>query len=164
MTASPSQEGSCWNGTTIGNFSSENVQFEPPASPEVLTEQLNVLQVLSHTMQAAFHGQEVELPETDDEDVIASGSGSGEKDLVDQEGGDVIDPEEDDLFEPEIIETTTLRRLEPTFRESTDAPPRSAVPIDSAAAIPKSFNSAITSYLLPVLLLLIGRGFNADLL
>ncbi|KAI4464306.1 glypican [Holotrichia oblita] len=158
MTASPTQEGSCWNGTTIGNYSSANLQFEPPPSPQVLTEQLNVMQVLTQTLQTAFQGQEVDLPETDEEEDIASGSGSGERGLIDQEDGDV-DPE-GGLFEPELPETTT-RRQEIIHHES-EAPPRAAVPTEGSTA-PQSFNRAIISYVLPILLIWFGSAF-ADLL
>ncbi|GJQ83582.1 putative cell surface proteoglycan that bears heparan sulfate [Trypoxylus dichotomus] len=155
MTASPMQEGICWNGTTIGNFSSANLQFEPPPSPQVLTEQLNVMQVLSQTLQTAFQGQEVDLPETEEDEYIASGSGSGEKDLEDQEDGDV-DPD-GGLFEPELPETTT-RRQETPFHHEPDVPPRAAIPADGAA--PQSFNRAIISYVLPILLIWFGSAFS----
>ncbi|XP_022914114.1 glypican-6 [Onthophagus taurus] len=158
--AKPSQDGSCWNGTTPFNITTSPTS-EPISSNQQLQEVIQELQMLSQTLYSAHQGQEIDIPEGE-EMYIESGSGSGDDSLVDQEEGEDDDREnsgEDTVprIHPEISSTTRKPELP---IESITSPPKGA-PTGGSVAV--SFNRAIISYVLPIILVWFG-GTIADLL
>ena len=144
VSAGPSQDGNCWNGTTLGNYSATSI--EPPdlnTSP-ILLEQLDTLQLLATNLESAHRGEETSLQYNEEEEITTfSGSGSGDDGFVDLEGGD-----DDGDGDPERPQSTT-RAPEPP-PHATRQPPKEGSP--GGAANP-SCTRAIIHFVLPALLL-----------
>ncbi|XP_019767363.2 glypican-6 [Dendroctonus ponderosae] len=156
ISAGPSDDGNCWNGTTIGSYNSPTFKAEPTETPQI-SGQIHILNGLTEKLRKAYHGQDVEIIDDSEETFEGSGSGSGDEENEDtseetkQEGGD------DDLtIDIHRIEEVSLPPVTSTFRPEV-------VRTSSANVNSMSLTRALIQFLLPMVMVWFG-GAIKDLL
>lgn len=178
MAAPPSDNGKCWNGTTLGTYEKNLTTTGRSLSESpLINEQIFALQVLTDKLRKAHQGDDVEI--IDDAEEIVDGSGSGSGNGPDSEGeeedtevsvnnnndDDIVIPAEE--FPPEhtqhppVVENNTP----PHHNNNND----NIIPevIQQTTTYSKantiSLSKALAQYLIPIVLVWFG-GAISDLL
>ncbi|XP_050309620.1 glypican-6 [Anthonomus grandis grandis] len=160
ISASPSDDGKCWNGTNVGFYENPMPKLEPTETP-MISEQVYVLNGLTDKLKKAFHGEDVEIIDDTEETFDGSGSGSGDGDDDNEE------EEEQERNNGHVDEEeANVNRIDDTFESS---PPLSStatpevVRTSGGHANKMSLARALVQLLLPMVLAWFG-GAIRDLL
>ncbi|XP_060533313.1 glypican-6 [Cylas formicarius] len=125
VSASPSDDGQCWNGTTIGTYDHQQYNDSPTPSP-IIGEQIYVLQGISEKLRKAHQGMEVEIVDDTEESFTGSGSGSG--DGYDDDDEDV----REENYDKDVSGVDVQRGYHPS-KPSTSTPSPEVVRAQSGA-------------------------------
>ncbi|CAH1133609.1 unnamed protein product [Ceutorhynchus assimilis] len=153
ISAGPSDDGKCWNGTTIGIYEKPKPKLDSTPTDTLITGQIYILSTLTDKLRKAYHGQDVEI--VDDTEDSFDGSGSGSGDGMDEEDTPKENNEEDPVVidesfsTPPPISSTFIPEVRRTSSSNTNSD--------------MSLTRALLSYLLPMVMVWFG-GAIKDLL
>ncbi|KAL1491361.1 hypothetical protein ABEB36_011969 [Hypothenemus hampei] len=157
ISAAPSENGHCWNGSAIGHYEPVSVKVEPIDDTTIIR-QTYVLNGLTDKLRKAYQGQDVEIIDDTEDNFDGSGSGSGDgiEDSSENKGA-----EED----PSLRKDHTNEVSPPVYFDSSTTTSRPEVVRTSSANrdSPMSLTRALISYLLPMVMVWFG-GAIRDLL
>ncbi|XP_030750341.1 glypican-6 [Sitophilus oryzae] len=160
ISAGPSDNGNCWNGTTVGTYD-QSTPKSTTSENSLISEQIFVLNGITEKLRKAYQGMEVEIIDDTEESFDGSGSGSGD-------GGDDEDNDQEENY-PDTKKNSDLNfnRGEegyPTIPPSSSTAPPEVVRTSSANTNNSmSLARALVQYLVPLVMAWFG-GAIKDLL
>lgn len=156
ISAGPSENGKCWNGTAIGTYEKQKLERKTTEVP-LITQQIYILNGLTEKLRKAYQGMEVEIIDDTEESFDGSGSGSGDG-IEEEEKQEEREEEKDTLFKVNVNEAYPT----PPPLSSTSSPEVVRTP-NSANTNSMSLARALVQYLLPMVMVWFG-GAIKDLL